>query len=121
MATIIILALALTLVQIWILPAISNLNNIDYLISNRQGEVETSAIYNRISRAATNLLESLPAFLALCLLSMQLDIDITDSARYWLWLRVSFLVSYAAGIIYLRTALWLGSIGCLIGMALQLM
>jgi uncharacterized MAPEG superfamily protein len=121
MATIIILALALALVQIWMLPAITNLHNINYLISNRQGEVETTAIYNRISRAATNLLESLPACLALCLLSMQLNIDITETARYWLWLRVGFLVSYAVGIIYLRTVLWLGSLGCLLGMALQLM
>lgn len=121
MSTIILLALALALVHIWLLPAALNLNNFNYLISNRDGTVKTSLAHDRVARASTNFQESLPAFLALCLLSMQLNIDIEPIASYWLIFRIAFLVSYTFGVIYIRTAFWLGSLACLIMMAMQLL
>lgn len=121
MSTIILLALALALVHIWLLPAALNLNNFNYLISNRDGTVKTSLAYDRVARASTNFQESLPAFLALCLLSMHLNIDIEPIASYWLIFRIAFLVSYTFGVIYIRTAFWLGSLACLIMMAMQLL
>ena len=121
MTTLIIYALALAIVQFWILPASLNLKNLNYLLSNRDGNAETSPTYGRIARAAANYQESLPAFLALCLLSLQMGVDLTTTATAWLVLRVAYLASYGAGIIYLRTAIWLGSIGCLVSMAMQLL
>ena len=121
MSTIILLALALALVHIWLLPAALNLNNFNYLISNRAGTVKTSPAYDRVARASTNFQESLPAFLALCLLSMHLNIDIEPIATYWLMLRVAFLASYALGVIYIRTVFWLGSLACLVMMGMQLL
>ena len=120
MATLIIYALALALVQFWILPASLNLKNITYLLSNRDDTAETSVIYNRVARAAANYQESLPAFLALCLLSMHMGVDLTTTAMAWLALRVAYVACYTFGITYLRTIIWLGSLGCLVSMALQL-
>jgi len=120
MSTLIIYALVLALVQFWILPASLNLKNIKYLLSNRDGSTETSVIHNRVTRAAANYQESLPAFLALCLLSLHMDVDLTTTATAWLTLRIVYLASYTFGITYLRTVIWLGSLGCLISMALQL-
>lgn len=120
MSAIIICSLALALVHFWILPASLNLKNFGYLVSNRDGSVETSAIYDRVTRAAANYQESFAAFLALCLLSMHMGIDLSATATYWLGFRIAFLASYNIGITYLRTALWLGSLGCLISMAVQL-
>ncbi|HIG67403.1 MAG TPA: MAPEG family protein [Porticoccaceae bacterium] len=120
MTTLIIYALALALVQFWILPATLNLKNMAYLLSNRDGDIETSAMYDRVSRAAANYQESLPAFLALCLLSVHMGVDLTTTAAAWLGLRVAYLASYTFGIPYLRTVIWLGSLGCLISMAMQL-
>ncbi|MFQ3334323.1 MAG: putative MAPEG superfamily protein, partial [Woeseiaceae bacterium] len=41
-------------------------------------------------------------------------------ATYWLILRVLFMVSYTAGITHVRTLLWVGSLICLIMMAMAL-
>ena len=120
MSTLIIYALVLALVQFWILPASLNLKNIKYLLSNRDGSTETSVIHNKVTRAAANYQESLPAFLALCLLSLHMDVDLTTTATAWLTLRIAYLATYTFGITYLRTVIWLGSLGCLISMALQL-
>ena len=123
MTTLIIYALALALFQLWILPASFNIKNLVYLLSNRDGDVDvdTSIIYGRVTRAAANYQESLPAFLALGLLSLHMEVDLTTNATTWLALRVDYVASYSAGIIYLRTAIWLGSLGCLVSMAMQLL
>jgi uncharacterized MAPEG superfamily protein len=64
----IILALVLALLQIWIIPMVLNLNNFDWLISNREEQLNDSPVLLRSRKAYANLLESLPAFLALALL-----------------------------------------------------
>jgi uncharacterized MAPEG superfamily protein len=71
-------------------------------------------------RANTNLQETLPIFLALALLSMQLSVDVTGLACWWLAFRVGHVVTYIAGFAIVRTLLWLGSIVCLVLMALAL-
>ena len=81
---------------------------------------EMSVLGGRASRASNNLQESLPAFLALALLSMHLSIDVTGLAFWWLILRVGHLVSYIAGVALARTLLWLGSIVTLFMMAFAL-
>jgi uncharacterized MAPEG superfamily protein len=121
MATYIVYALLLTIIQIWIVPAALNMKNFSWYTTNRDEPMpETSVMAGRAIRAATNLQESLPAFLALALLSMHLSVDLTGLAFWWLILRVAHLVTYIAGIALLRTLSWLGSLVTLIMMALAL-
>jgi uncharacterized MAPEG superfamily protein len=121
MATYIVYALLLTIIQIWIVPAALNMKNFSWYTTNRDEPMpETSVMAGRAIRAATNLQESLPAFLALAILSMHLSIDLTGLAFWWLILRVAHLVTYIAGIALLRTLSWLGSLVTLIMMALAL-
>jgi len=122
MTTMIIGALALTLFQLWLLPASLNVKNLGYLISSRDGAVpEQSVLQGRISRAGVNLQESLPAFLALSLLAMVQQVDLSQIAMIWIGLRVLYLLCYMFNITYVRTLVWLGSLGCLIMMALKLL
>ena len=121
MATYIVYALLLTIIQIWIVPAAFNIKNFSWYTTNRDEPMpETSIMAGRANRAATNLQESLPAFLALALLSMHLSVDLTGLAFWWLIFRVAHLITYIAGIALLRTLSWLGSLVTLVMMALAL-
>jgi len=122
MTTYIIAALLLAFLQTWLLPASFNMKNFPWLGSNRDEPMphELTVMAGRAMRANTNLQETLPIFLALALLSMQLDIDVTGPAFWWLILRVVHVVTYIAGFARIRTAVWLGSVVCLVMMALAL-
>ena len=121
MATYIVYALLLTIIQIWVVPAAFNVKNFSWYTTNRDEPMpELSVMAGRAIRAATNLQESLPAFLALALLSMHLSVDLTGLAFWWLIFRVAHLITYIAGIALLRTLSWLGSLVTLVMMALAL-
>tara|TARA_Y100000768_G_C23936411_1_gene662781 strand:+ start:29 stop:397 length:369 start_codon:yes stop_codon:yes gene_type:complete len=121
MATYIVYALLLSIIQIWVVPAAFNMKNFSWYTTNRDEPMpEMPVMAGRATRAATNLQETLPAFLALALLSMVLQVDVTGLAFWWLLLRVGHLAAYIAGIALLRTLLWLGSIAMLVMMALAL-
>ena len=117
MSLIIVAALALTLFQLWLLPASFALNNIGYLLSSRDNPPPQSQLQARTARAGANLQESLPAFLALCLLAMVQQVDVSQAALIWLVLRVVYIPCYLLGIIYVRSLVWGGSLGCLVYMA----
>ena len=121
MSAVNIAALALALVQIWLLPMVMNIKTAAYLLSSREEEVETTAVYRRVDRAKLNLQESLPAFLALCLLSIQMDIDNLSLATTWLVLRVVYVPLYMLGGSYIRSVAWFASTVCMIMMAMQLL
>ena len=121
MATMIIAALALTLFQLWILPAGLAVKDLSYLLSSRDDTApEQSVLQGRVARAGDNLRQSLPAFLALCLLAMIQQVDLSQLAMIWIGLRVLFLLCYMFNIVYVRTLIWLGSIICMVMMALKL-
>ena len=119
MITLIILSLLLTLIQL-LTPAVLNSKNLDFLISNREGSVEEAPVVGRTRRAGANILESLPAFLALAILSIVLEIDNYNLAMFWLGSRVLYYFTYMFGILYLRTLVWVVSIVCLVMMAISL-
>lgn len=122
MTLLIILALLLALVQFWIAPMVFSLDRLEYLLSNRDQNDPNESLYcARAKRAAANLQESLPAFLTLGVLSMVLQVDNTALMTYWLVLRAAFAATYIAGLIYIRTLFWLGSLACLVMMALALL
>ena len=126
MVTIIIMALTLSLLQIWIIPMtgalVINIKSMAYLLSNRDREItiDPASVSARILRASSNLQESLPAFLALAILSVITEVDNTMYAMTWVFLRFLYLLVYAAGILFIRTVVWLGSIVCLVLMGLAL-
>ena len=122
METCIIYALALTLLQLWIIPMALNFKNLSWMMSSRDQDLDTSSnLYlQRVNKSTANLYESLPAFLALALLSLVLGVDTSSAACVWLIARVGHLVFYVAGIGLLRTASWLISLGALICMACAL-
>ena len=122
METYIIYALALTLLQLWIIPMALNFKNLSWMMSSRDEDLDTSSnLYlQRVNKSTANLYESLPAFLALVLLSLVLGVDTSSAACVWLIARVGHLVFYVAGIGLLRTASWLISLGALVCMACAL-
>ena len=90
----------------------------------------TDEMFQRSRRASENLKESLPAFLALAILSIFLDVQTnTVAASYWLLLRVIFAAIYISGFNLkpandsgyqaqpLRSVVWAGSIVALFDMA----
>jgi len=122
METYIIYALALTLLQLWIIPMALNFKNLSWMMSSRDVDLDTSSnLYlQRVNKSTANLYESLPAFLALALLSLVLGVDTSSAACVWLIARVGHLIFYVAGIGLLRTASWLISLGALVCMACAL-
>ncbi|MCT2531244.1 MAPEG family protein [SAR92 clade bacterium H921] len=120
MSAVIIAALTLALVQIWLLPIVTNIKNAAYLLTSREEDVETTAVYRRVDRAKKNLQESLPAFLALCLLSIQMEVDNLSLATTWLALRVVYVPLYMTGVSYIRSVVWFSATLCMVMMAMQL-
>lgn len=122
METYIIYALALTLLQLWIIPMALNFKNLGWMMSSRDEDLDTSSnqYLQRVNKSTANLYESLPAFLALALLSLVLGVDTSSAACVWLLARVAHLVFYVTGIGMLRTLSWLISLGALVYMACAL-
>jgi uncharacterized MAPEG superfamily protein len=112
--------LLLTLAQLWLIPASFNLKNMEYMLSSRDNPPPPSALQERVARAGNNLQESLPAYLALCLLAMIQQVDLSQAALAWLVLRVIYIPCYMFGIIYLRSLVWGASLASLVYMAVQL-
>ncbi|MDA0345102.1 MAG: MAPEG family protein, partial [Proteobacteria bacterium] len=80
MESFIIYALVLALVQIWLIPTTLNLHNLQWQFSDRSEDIERSDMLKRALRASDNLKETLPAFLALVLLAMVLEKDVSNLA-----------------------------------------
>ena len=74
----------------------------------------------RAKRAANNLLETLPVFLTLAVLSIIMEVQTAELAAIWLGLRVAYVFAYLMHIDYIRTLIWFGSVFCLIMMGLAL-
>jgi uncharacterized MAPEG superfamily protein len=121
MTEIIIYTLALALVQIWLLPMSLNMKNFGWLLSSRDQPIETTVLQQRVERATDNLQASLTPFLAMCLLSMHVGVDITTAATYWLGLRIIYVPLYMSGTSFIRSLVWIGSLVCLVYMAMQLL
>ena len=121
MTSLIIASLALALFQLWLLPATLNLQNFAYLISSRDNPLDQSTIQGRLERAGSNFQESWPAFLVLSVLAIIQQVDLSQLAIIWLCLRVVYIPCYMFNIIWVRTIVWLGSLGCLICMAYKLL
>ena len=128
MTNVLLLALALALLQILLLPVFLNFilldkeqykANVRYLLSNRDEPIQTSVPVQRVSRAATNLQETLPLFLALVILGIIAGQDLVAFGYSWLALRVAYLLCYSYGIEKIRSLIWIASVIVLVMMALK--
>ena len=75
---------------------------------------------SRMHSATRNLKESLPIFFACAVLSIVMNVDSFSYALTWLILRIIYFLCYAYKLNPYRTIAWLGSIICLILMAINL-
>ena len=75
---------------------------------------------SRMHSATRNLQESLPIFFACAVLSIVMNVDSFSYALTWLILRIIYFLCYAYKLNSYRTIAWLGSIICLILMAINL-
>ena len=92
-----------------------------YLAGPRDVPMENmAASVARAKRAGNNLLETLPVFLTLAVLSIIMDAQTAELAAIWLGLRVAYVFAYLMHIDYIRTLIWFGSVFCLIMMGLAL-
>lgn len=124
MIELILWSLVLLIVQLMtpaVLALMGGQVSVAYLLSARDESPQTSDMVLRAQRAAANLLETLPAFLVLAILSIMNSTDVILLAQAWLGLRVLFFGLYLTGVAYVRTLVWIGALGCLIGMALPLL
>ena len=121
MVDVIVLALLLALIQFWLLPMLMNLSNMAYLLSSRDEPASESLMLGRTKRAAANLQERLPAFLALAILGHIQQVDMALVASLWLALRAAYVPLYVLNITHIRSIVWVVSLGCLICMAVMLL
>ena len=92
-----------------------------YLAGPRDAPMENMATsIARAKRASNNLLETLPVFLTLAVLSIIMEVQTAELAAIWLGLRVAYVFAYLMHIDYIRTLIWFGSVFCLIMMGLAL-
>ena len=123
MTEMILLSLLLLMVHLFLATTIamaSGQATLTYLLSSRDDAPSVSAMVRRAQRASMNLLETLPAFLVLAVLSVIKGVDNLWLAQAWLVLRVVYVLFYLAGTPYLRSVVWIAALGCLIAMALAL-
>lgn len=102
------------------LALISGDVNVNDLAGPRDEPIDMSVTGARAKRAAGNLLESLPVFLTLAVLSIMMNAQTMELAAIWLGLRAAYLVVYMTGINHVRTLVWFASVICLIMMGLEL-
>jgi len=94
--------------------------NMNFLAGPRDAPPEFSVAVQRAKRAAANLDESMPIFLTLAILAILLGKQSGEAAAIWLALRLVYTPIYIAGVRHFRTLVWLGSVACLIIMAVAL-
>jgi uncharacterized MAPEG superfamily protein len=84
-------------------------------LGNRDNLPEATPLAGRAQRTAVNTLENFLFFAAIALVAQAVGNTsprITTGAEMFFWARIVYIPVYYAGIVYLRTAVWLvGSIG----------
>ena len=72
-----------------------------------------TGVAGRLDRASSNFLETFPFFAVAVLMLSLLHRESAQTAlgaQIYFWARVLYLPAYAAGISYVRTAIWAGSV-----------
>jgi len=88
-------------------------------VGNRDDLPAPTALAGRAQRTAMNTLENFVLFAAVALVAQaagKTNAQVEHGAQIFFWARIVYIPVYYAGIIYLRTVVWLVSI---IGLALM--
>ena len=120
---ILILAFLLVIIQLTIpmlIDLLTGNTNLTYLLSSRDSSSKPSIYAQRANRASRNLLETLPIFIGIGILSLIREVDNSYVALLWLILRAIYIPIYILGINYIRTGIWAASLICLILMGAKL-
>lgn len=92
-------------------------------MGNRDNSKNISVIAGRIERAKNNMLETLPVFIALALLTIIKDENSNMAmigALVFLIARIIYVPAYISGIPVIRSLIWMAGIGGLMIMAIPL-
>ena len=121
MVDILILSVFFSLANLF-MPMIFSLHKIPFIEFTYIGGdlTKKTELSERLSASSDNLRQSLPLFLALSILSIQLDIDNLLPMYIWLFSRIAYLVGSAFNLYtkpLLRPMVWLPSIGAIVWMA----
>ena len=119
---ILILAFLLVIIQLTIpmfIDLLTGNTNLTYLLSSRDSSSKQSIYAQRANRALRNLLETLPIFIGIGILSLIREVDNSFVALLWLILRTIYIPIYILGINFVRTGIWAASLICLILMGLK--
>ena len=119
---ILILSFLLVIIQLTIpmlIDLLTGNTNLTYLLSSRDSSSKPSIYAQRANRASRNLLETLPIFIGISILSLIGEVDNSFVALLWLILRAIYIPIYILGINYVRTGIWAASLICLILMGLK--
>ena len=97
-------------------------NNPDYSNINQLIRRDTNIPNHiiRIHAATENLKESLPIFFACAVLSIVMGVDSSAYGLSWIILRIAYVICYVYKLNPYRSIAWMGSIICLILMAINL-
>jgi uncharacterized MAPEG superfamily protein len=82
-------------------------------VGNRELTTMSSPLAGRAERAANNMLESLPMFIALVAaghLGGRVNDRLILGAQLFFWMRVAYWLVYLIGIPNLRTVIWIASL-----------
>ena len=83
--------------------------NFNYFFSSRDVVIKTSIFFERSNRTFRNLLETLPIFVILIVLSIFKGIDNYNLGIFWLILRFAYIPIYILDFKYIRTLIWASS------------
>ena len=123
LTTVILLVLLLFVVQLFLQETSRYRFNLWQIMGNRDTRPKETIIAARLDRAKNNMLEALPLFLGLAMLSLIKggNAGATDNgAILFLIARIIYVPVYAAGIPVLRSLVWLAGMTGLFMMALPL-
>jgi len=120
MTTTILSVLALYMFQIFIQEVSSYRFSVNAIVGNRDTPPDLSMIAARIDRAKNNMLEALPFFLGLALLTMVKGVETglaAQGAMVFLIARVLYVPVYISGLSWVRSLVWIAGVGGLLMMA----
>ena len=95
-----------------------------FMFGNRDNPPAATALAGRAERTARNTMENFVLFAVIALVAHAAGANspqVATGATLFFWSRVLFIPVYYAGILYLRTAVWLASIVGLAMMVLALL
>jgi uncharacterized MAPEG superfamily protein len=123
LTTIIILVLALYMVQLFLQETSRFGFDPKGIMGTHDTLPEMSVIASRLDRAKNNMLEALPIFLGLALLTLIKGGDVSqasNAALIFLIARVAYVPAYVSGIPMLRSLIWVAGTASLVMMAAPL-